>query len=215
MASRGIKALVAMAAGLLLTTLTAWGSQPQLHEGDLLFACADSANAITTVTTGAEGLPIDHVGIMHWIGGEPHGLPYVIEAIHPVVCLTPLDTFVRRTPCVLLGRMNEPWHVTGSISRALREVGKPYDDLYLPGDSALYCSELVLTCYVDSAGSPLFCPTPMTFRDNTGKIPTHWQQLYQSHGMEVPEGVDGSNPGELSRRRQITLIDKIITTPKP
>ena len=41
-----------------------------LQEGDLLFVCSDSANAITEVTSGVEQLPIDHVGIVHRIGGE-------------------------------------------------------------------------------------------------------------------------------------------------
>lgn len=178
----------------------------QLREGDLLFCCSDTANAITAVTTGLQDLPIDHVAIVHYIGGEQLGLPYVIEAVKPAVCLTPIDSFLSENGRVLQGRLNADCDMPASIKRCLAMVGKPYDDLYLPGDSAIYCSELVQMCFIDPSGKLIFDPVPMTFHDATGQVTDYWQEFYQARGMEVPEGEPGSNPGELSRRDQVTIL---------
>lgn len=178
----------------------------QLREGDLLFCCSDTANAITDVSTGFQELPIDHVAIVHFIGDGQLGLPYVIEAVKPAVCLTPIDSFLSENGKVLQGRLNADCDIPASIKRCLAMVGKPYDDLYLPGDSAIYCSELVQMCFIDSSGQLVFDPVPMSFHDATGLVTDYWQELYHACGMEVPEGEPGSNPGELSRREQITIL---------
>ena len=202
MASLGTRILT-----LLLTTLAALPiTGQQLREGDLLFCCSDTANAITSVTTGQQDLPIDHVAIVHYIGGEQLGLPYVIEAVKPAVCLTPLDTFLCENGRVLQGRVNADCDIAASIKRCLMQVGKPYDDLYLPGDSAVYCSELVQMCFIDPSGKLVFDLVPMSFHDATGQVTDYWQEFYQARGMKVPEGEPGSNPGELSRREQVTIL---------
>jgi hypothetical protein len=177
-----------------------------LQEGDLLFCCSDSANAITSVTTGVQGLPIDHVAVVHRLSDD--GPLCVIEAVKPAVCFTPLDSFLSENHCVLVGRVNVDYDVEASVIRCLGMVGKPYDDLFLPGDSAIYCSELVQMCYVTHDGELVFDTVPMSFHDETGEVTDYWKDFYSSRGMEVPEGLPGTNPGELSRRPQITIIDK-------
>ena len=179
-----------------------------LREGDLLFVCSEDDNAITQVTTGVENLPIDHVGVAHRIGGE-RGPLFVIEAIKPAVCLTPIDTFLCHSSRVVVGRVNVEMDVHGSIRRCLAMVGKPYDDLYLPGDSAVYCSELVQLCYVTTAGNLVFNTVPMSFHETTGRVTQHWKDFYSTRGMQVPEGAPGTNPGELSRRPQVTIMGEI------
>lgn len=178
-----------------------------LREGDLLFVCSDSSNAITDVTSGVEGLPIDHVGIVHRIGGD-EGLLYVIEAIKPLVCLTPIDSFLCNNDKMIVGRVNIKMDAHKSIRNCLRMVGKPYDDLYLPGDSAIYCSELVQLNYVTPDGKRIFDPIPMSFHDETGQVTDYWTEFYSRRGMAVPEWKPGTNPGELSRRPQVTIIGK-------
>jgi len=175
-----------------------------LQEGDLLFVCCDSANAITEVTSGVEQLPIDHVGIVHRIGGDGGPL-FVIEAVKPMVCLTPIDSFMCEGPQILVGRVNVAMDVRKSVRQCLLMVGKPYDDLYLPGDSAVYCSELVQLNYVNPDGDLIFDTIPMSFHDATGRVTDYWQQFYSRRGMAVPEGLPGTNPGELSRRPQVTI----------
>ena len=205
MASLGIKLLGVLAA--LSSCLSIMGQQ--FCEGDLLFACSDSANAITAVTSGIEGLPIDHVGIVHRIGGD-QGPLYVIEAVKPAVCLTPIDSFLCQNSMVIVGRVNVEMDVKRSVRQCLLLVGRPYDDLYLPGDSALYCSELVQRCFVNSNDELVFNPIPMSFHDGTGQVTDYWKDFYSRRGMAVPEGEPGTNPGELSRRPQVTIIGSLV-----
>ena len=202
MASPGKKIL----ALLLLAVFSAISLSGQvLHEGDLLFCCTDEPNAITDVTQGANGMSIDHVAIVHRIGGD-EGPLFVIEAKKPAVCLTPIDAFCRENPHVLVGRVEVDVDFRKSIRRCLMQVGKPYDDLYLPGDSAIYCSELVQLNYVDSRGSLIFEPVPMSFHDATGQVTDYWLEFYAERGLTVPEGAPGTNPGELSRRPQVSIV---------
>jgi len=208
MALPGIKVLAVLAA-LTLSLTTAMGqSLEQLHEGDLLFCCTDSANAITDVTSGVENLPIDHVAVFHRIGGD-NGIPFVIEAVKPAVRFTSIDKFLCDNPHVIVGRIKGDCDFRLSISRCIAMIGKPYDDLYLPGDSAIYCSELVQMNYMAPDGSLVFDPVPMSFHDETGHVTDYWQDFYRQRGMNVPEGAPGTNPGELSRRPQITIIGKL------
>ena len=207
MASLGTKILAAVAV-LCVATSSAGPLGYDLQEGDLLFCCSDTANAITAVTSGVEDLPIDHVAVVHHsVSGEDAW--YVIEAVKPAVCITPLDDFLVENGVVLHARVNVDLDVPASVARCLTMVGKPYDDLYLPGDSAVYCSELVQLCYVNAAGDHVFGSVPMSFHDATGQVTDYWKDFYSQHGMSVPEGELGTNPGELSRRPQITIIGKL------
>lgn len=208
MASPGIKILTFIV--ILSVALTALGqSVKDLREGDLLFCCTDTANAITAVTSGVEDLPIDHVAVFHRIGGE-EGIPYVIEAVKPTVRLTPIDIFLCNNPHVIVGRVNADFYVQPSVRRCLAMLGKPYDDLYLPGDSAIYCSELVQLNYRTVSNRLIFEPVPMSFHDRTGRVTDYWQEFYAQRGMTVPEGAPGTNPGELSRRQEVNIIGKIL-----
>lgn len=211
MVSRGIKGLVVVAVLSVALSLSGQETAPRhrltLQEGDLLFCCPDAANAITDVTSGVEDLPIDHVGIVHRIGGDG-GPVFVIEAVKPEVCLTPIDSFLCHNSQVIAGRVNVEYAQSQSIRQCLRMVGKPYDDLYLPGDSAVYCSELVQMNYVYPGGEPVFDTVPMSFHDASGRVTDYWQTFYSRRGMQVPEGMPGTNPGELSRRREVTILGR-------
>ena len=203
MALPGIKLLLFLLMMLSIMPI----SGHQLREGDLLFCCSDAVNAITSVTSGVEGLPIDHVAVVHSLGGD-NGPWSVIEAVKPSVSITPIDTFLMNNSMVLIGRVNVDYDVATSVSHCLAMVGKPYDDLFMPGDSAVYCSELVQMNYVDTYGKLIFTPIPMSFRDSTGCVTEYWKEFYLERGMEVPDGEPGSNPGELSRRPQVTIIGR-------
>ena len=201
MASLGTKILFL----LLATTSAAALFGQELKEGDLLFCCAESPNAITSVTRGVEDLPIDHVAVFHRIGGD-NGIPYVIEAVNPSVRLAPIDTFLYHNPHVIIGRVKADFCVRRSVRGCLAMVGKPYDDLYLPGDSAIYCSELVQLNYRSVSNQPIFDQVPMSFHDKTGRVTDYWTEFYRQRGLSVPEGEPGTNPGELSRSPQVMII---------
>lgn len=168
-----------------------------LQTGDLLFHVVERGNAITDVTPGM----IDHVAIV--ISKDS-----VIEAVGAGVKTTPLDSLRRQEGYYLIGKLQGA-DATLSIANARQFLGRPYDRLYLPDNEAIYCSELVQFSMVDSEGNKLLSPIPMSFHDASGRITPYWRQFYQQHNMEVPEGWPGSNPGELSQRREVRIKGRL------
>ncbi len=166
-----------------------------LQTGDLLFHVVRQENRITAVTPGE----IDHVGI--YAGND-----MVVEAIPRLgVVTTPLAQVLEREDGYYLRGRVKGIDRQRTIDNACSYLGMPYDSLYLQDNEAVYCSELVLMSYADRQGRTIFSPVPMTFRDSTGYIPRYWQELYARHGMQIPEGQPGSNPGELSQRKQVII----------
>lgn len=189
-------------------------SADDLDTGDLLF-CIETADqglaaAISSVTQGADGAQVVHVAI---VCRQCSADPQILEASPSRgVWQTSLHDFLDHTehdaqgnPLVIVGRLRDTLGVAASVRRAHQFIGLPYDTLYLPDDSQIYCSELVQLSYTRPDGSPIFPTIPMTFRDASGQIAPYWQQLYQQHGLPVPEGLPGSNPGALSRDTSIII----------
>lgn len=181
-------------------------SLSDLRSGDLLFVVNGDGNSITSVTDGVDGLGIDHVAI--------YSEGNVIEAI-PVkgVVEWPLDSLLARltlNDAVLVGRVRgvDP---QCSVENAAKFVGLPYDDIFMPGDSAIYCSELVQVSYVSKKGSgPVFGTIPMSFHDSTGRVTDFWTKFYAARGLVVPEGEPGSNPGQISRDQQVRILGLLV-----
>lgn len=176
-----------------------------LRDGDLLFVVNGDENNITRVTNGVNGLRIDHVAI--------YSEGNVIEAI-PVkgVVESPLDSFLVRlaeNESVLAGRV-VGFDVVRSLQNARGLIGLPYDDIFMPGDSALYCSELVQLAFVSgvAAGvqSSVFGTVPMSFSDSTGNVTEFWADFYAVRGLDVPEGKPGTNPGQISRDPNVRIL---------
>lgn len=180
-------------------------SVSDLRDGDLLFVVNCDGNNITRVTNGIGGLGIDHVAI--YSGGN------VIEAI-PVkgVVEFPLDSFLIRlteNESVLAGRVN-CLDVRKSLENARGFIGLPYDDIFMPGDSAVYCSELVQLSFVSGSAAgghgSVFGTIPMSFSDSSGKVTEFWTKFYAGRGLEVPEGKPGTNPGQISRDPNVRIL---------
>lgn len=118
-------------------------SVSDLRGGDLLFVVNGQGNNITDVTDGVDGLGIDHIAVFS--DGN------VIEAIPEYgVVENPLDSFLVRLSdreSVLVGRI-EGLDVEESVTNARKFLGRPYDDIFMPSDSAIYCSELVQKSFV-------------------------------------------------------------------
>ena len=114
-----------------------------LRDGDLLFVVNGNGSNITSVTDGVDGLGIDHVAVF--------SQGNVIEAIPEYgVVENPLDSFFVKLSdgeFVLVGRV-EGLDVETSVTNARKFLGKPYDDIFMPSDSAIYCSELVQKSFV-------------------------------------------------------------------
>ena len=172
----------------------------RLREGDLLFVVNAAGNAITDVTEGIDALPIDHVGIYHRHGKE--GM--VLEATYDGVVDTPFSRFLKPGTTILVGRVNKV-DAPKTLANAHRFLGAPYDFIYLAGNDAIYCSELVQESYVLRGGKAVFSPIPMSFHDSSGHITPYWEDFYSRRGLAVPEGQPGSNPGALSRHPQVKI----------
>lgn len=91
-------------------------------------------------------------------------------------------------------RLAVPFDTAAVIARATALIGKPYDDAFLPGNDAYYCSELIQVAF-----DTLFPSAPMNWRDKEGILPEYWIKHFEKLGVPVPEGVPGTNPTDLSR----------------
>ena len=170
-----------------------------LRAGDLLFHVTEQGNRITDVTPAM----IDHVAIVL-------SKDSVIEAVpRRGVTVTALETLRRDTDgYYLIGRVRG-MDARLSIANARLYLGRQYDDVYLPDNEAIYCSELVERSVTDAQGRWLIKTVPMSFHDATGRVTDYWTQFYQERGMAVPEGQPGTNPAELSQRKIIKIIGRL------
>ena len=202
-----------------LTTASAQGVQlglgsevatDELQSCDLLFVVNHQGNAITQSTTRSGSLPIDHVAIVLREGDSL----WVYEAAPGKgVSHTPLSRFANdylhaADPqyAIAVGRVTSSVIDTTATKMRFTQITAPYDSLYLPDDSAYYCSELVQKTFVDHQGSLIFPTIPMSFHNEAGEILPFWTQLYARHGMAVPEGAPGTNPGQIAHNPQVRLI---------
>lgn len=184
----------------------------KLERGDLLF-CYETdddgglGGAIAAVTEGAEQLNITHVAVMmddvRVLEATPRG---GVRVINLSEFLKDAGSLPDGTPRVLASRLQDTTGVARSVERALTYVGRPYDFLYQPDDSAVYCSELVQLSFQRLDGTSVFEQQPMSFRDSTGEIAPYWVKLYADHQMEVPEGLPSTNPGALSRSSKVRKL---------
>lgn len=178
----------------LILSATLCASCQSLRPGDLLFHVVQENNAITSVTPGM----IDHVALC--ISRDS-----VIEAVGAGVVVTPIDAVLTREQGYYVRGRIKGIDAGRTLQNARRYLGRPYDRLYLPTDSAIYCSELVQLSAVNRHGEPLLETIPMSFHDATGRITDYWLSFYAQQGMSVPEGWPGTNPGELSQRPIVKL----------
>ncbi len=180
-----------------------------LKSGDLIFVTSPQANKITEVTSGIDGLPIDHVAIYYTANGKPR----IVESVSDGGVLTEdLHQFIEKNEGshAYVARVMSELDIPQSIINALAYVGRPYDFLYLSDNDSIYCSELVQFSYVDFQGKRIFEPIPMSFHDSSGRVTDEWKSFYRCHGMEVPEGQPGSNPGDLSRRANVSILFRLF-----
>ncbi|MBQ8655929.1 MAG: hypothetical protein IJ527_02560 [Prevotella sp.] len=169
------------------------GQDSNVREGDLLFHVTVDTNQITRVTGGM----IDHVAIA--LSADS-----VIEAVGRGVVVTAISDLLKQDGYFVVGRVGDA-DAHQSVLNARRYLGCAYDSLFLAGNDAVYCSELVQLSYVDARGRQLFTCVPMSFHDSTGRVTDYWRDFYARHQMEVPEGQPGTNPAQLSLDAEVHL----------
>ena len=168
----------------------------ELRSGDLLFVPGGNSDMEKAIceSTGS----YSHVAIAERDGA---GLLWVIEAVTVPYGVRRIgfDEWIGENPHYVVYRLTVPFDTAAVLARANSFIGQPYDDAFLPDNGALYCSELVYEVYLDHAGNHLFPVQPMNWRDKEGNLPEYWIEHFRKLGTDVPEGVPGTNPTDLSR----------------
>ena len=188
-------------------------AQVNLQSGDLLFQVGKStmlSDAIAQVTSGKNNVNYTHVGIV----SVENGNVFVIEATSPKVRKVVIDTFlndarkINGKPIVAVGRLKSKYYdiIPQAVKNAETYLGKPYDYVYSPDNDEYYCSELVYLAYKNKNGKPVFKSKKMTFCDENGKMSSAWIEHFAKHNAPIPEGRQGTNPGDLSKSKEIDII---------
>lgn len=199
--------------GILLlsgATASAQSGKSQLAEGDIILQripCGNLCQAIIETTPCQENHPYNHCGIVHIKNGQA----VVIEAIGKAVKETPIDTFLKRekTGTISIARLKKKYRkaIAPAVVKATAYEGTPYDNVFLPGDNALYCSELVWETYKQPNGQPMFPLQPMTFKSpKTGETYPAWTDYYKDLNQPIPEGQPGINPCAIANAPQVELL---------
>lgn len=164
-----------------------------LRSGDLLFVSDTSGMGLAIQQSTGN---YTHVAIVERDGDSL----FIIDATRKRgVARRPIEkNFAYKMPTVAY-RLNVPFDPDAVIARAKSFIGQPYDDSFLPDNGMMYCSELVYEAYLDANGKHLFHSQPMNFRDKRGKMPKYWKKHFRELGISIPEGVEGTNPSDLSK----------------
>jgi hypothetical protein len=125
---------------------------------------------------------------------------FVIDAAPKTgVSRRPLNEFLEaqcdeegRMPNIKIMQLKDQRGVMEFVAKAKELVGAEYDFTFLPDNGKYYCSELVYECY-QRDGKPIFEAAPMNFRNADGEF----DELFERQGMEIPQGVLGTNPNDL------------------
>lgn len=179
-------------------------AQP-FYTGDLVFVTegtTDFSDAISKSTASGDSLSFIHVGIINVV--SPDSI-LVIEASSETGVREILwDDFISEAPLVsgkpgiVVKRLTVPFLPALTIENAKRHIGEEYDWYFLPDNQKMYCSELVYESFVNEDNEKIFVTYPMNFRDEKGELPEFWVSLFKELGVEVPEGVEGTNPNQIS-----------------
>ena len=190
-----------------------------LKNGDLVFVGipldyeveSGSMDAAISSSTGREGeLNLIHVAIAE----VQRDSVWIIDAtLRRGVDRHPLDSFLHdftlkdgSLPEFVVKRVKGA-DADAAVERAKTFCGRQYDCRFLPDNDDLYCSELVQKCYLDAEGNEVFASEPMNFLAPDGPMPPYWEWLFSLLGMDVPQGVPGTNPGGMSRSERLTEIN--------
>ena len=195
---------------LLLFAVSCSQRHDRLRNGDLIFvglpldyyAEADSMDAAISSSTGQDGaLNLIHVAIAEVQADSV----WIIDAtIAHGVDRHPLDTFLKdftlrdgSYPEFIIKRVKDV-DADAAVEKAKTFCGRSYDVFFLPDNEELYCSELVQKSYLDDKGLPVFESSPMNFAAPDGTMPPYWEWLFGKLGMEIPQGLPGTNPQKMS-----------------
>lgn len=209
-----------------LVLLIAWGCAQKpdgLKNGDLIFVgipydyevgSGSMSEAITAATGGEGPWNMIHVAIAEVKADSV----WIIDAtIARDVARRPLDVFLKdftlkdgSYPEFLVRRVKGV-DADAAVERAKEYVGRHYDFCFDPDNEDIYCSELVQITYLDKDGNWVFESQPMNFLAPDGTMPRYWEWLFDRLGMEIPQGVPGTNPQNMFEAPCLTPVSAQIT----
>ena len=207
---------------ILLGALSCGQQQDRLQNGDLIFvglpldyeAETGSMDAAISSATGENGgVNLIHVAIAEVKADSI----WIIDAtIAHGVDRHPLDTFLKdftlrdgSYPELIVKRIKGV-DAHAAVLRAKSFCGRGYDVRFLPDNEELYCTELVQKSYLDSHGKPVFPSEPMNFKAPDGTMPPYWEWLFGLLGMEVPQGIAGTNPQMMADAPCLVEVENAI-----
>ena len=177
----------------LLLAATANAQWEHLQSGDLIFVRDTSGMGLAVQQTTGQ---YTHVALVERSGDTL----FIIDATPTLGVsrrhLSPLTFHL--SPCDVY-RLTISFDTAAVISRAHNFLGQPYDNAFMHDNGALYCSELIYECFLDSAGNHLFEAIPMNWRSPDGTIPQYWLDHFNKLNTPIPEDLPGTNPTALSR----------------
>ena len=186
----------------------------ELKTGDLLFQVSkpdDFSNAISGATVGYDDIHYTHAGVAYV---DETGV-YVLEATTPKVTKTPIQEFLDKSLLtengyvVTVARLKSRYRkfIPAAIERILLLMGKSYDYTYNAENDAYYCSELIQQNFLDRGDKPIFNTVNMSFKNlSSGETDSTWIKHFEKYKAEIPEGEIGSNPGDMSKSKAISII---------
>lgn len=196
-----------------ISTSFAQQNRSKLKEGDLVFQdldCGPLCDAIEAVTNGYQGRDFSHVAILVKMNKELRA----VEAIGSHVKSTSLDSLFLRCPdpkkylIMRLTKENQ-YRIPLACKYAKSKIGKAYDDRFIYDNDSLYCSELIYNAFLNTSKTEnLFYLQPMTYKDpKSGTYFPAWIEYYQGLHSFIPEGLQGINPGLLSRSPYLEPVE--------
>lgn len=207
-----------LSAAVFIASLTVMDARPRLRSCDLIFVSGSRSSedssmdkAITLATGDPESMSFTHVAIVErrWMR------LWVIDA-------SPRHGVARRRFSEFLKEQEGPGvHLAVKRLRTMRGLSRrdilcnaesylwqSYDFTFMPDNGMMYCSELVRESYRDRQGRYIFDAAPMNFLAPDGSLPEYWHELFESIETEVPQGVPGTNPQDMS---QSPLLETVTT----
>ncbi len=206
-----LAALAAASFAVMTASCNSNRKSETIRTGDLVFVgipedysieSGSMDEAIVSSTGDSSRLNLIHVAILEVDGDGT----WIIDAtIKHGVDRHPLDTFLTdftlkdgSYPEFIIKRLKDDKEASAYVENAKRFIGQPYDVHFLPDNDSLYCSELVRDSYIGKDGSYVFESAPMNFKGADGEFPLYWQQLFALIDSSIPQGIEGTNPSDMS-----------------